>query len=162
MATTLSLDQVSFPQYEPVVKHRFMLRFAGMLPSWIVRTSSLPTLKIASYKIDQLNSYVKYAGKGEWEDIQVSTVSVINPSTAQSVLEWVRLAYDFENKRSGYSDVYKKQVVLEQLSPANEIINTWTLIGAWPSDAKFGDLDYASSENQNVDFTLTYDKAVFL
>ena len=84
----------------------------------------------------------------------------IVPSSAQAVMEWVRLSHESVTGRDGYSDFYKKDVDFQLVGPVGDIVEEWKLKGAWIQDATFGDLDFSSSDPVDVTLTLRYDYAI--
>ena len=72
-------------------------------------------------------------------------------------MEWVRLGHESVTGRDGYSDFYKKNVVINVLGPVGDVVEEWTLKGTWIQDATFGDLDFGVSEPADITLTLRYD-----
>ena len=84
----------------------------------------------------------------------------IVPSAAQSVMEWIRLSHESVTGRDGYSDFYKKDVTFNLLGPVGDVVEEWTLKGAWVQDANFNDLDFASNDPVDIELSLRYDYAI--
>jgi len=84
----------------------------------------------------------------------------IVPSAAQAVMEWIRLGHESVTGRDGYSDFYKKEVTFNVLGPVGDVVEEWTLKGAFIQDATFGDLDFADSQPVDITLTLRYDYAI--
>ena len=82
------------------------------------------------------------------------------PSGAQSVMEWVRLGYESVTGRAGYADFYKKDVTINVLGPVGDKVEEWTLKGAFPVNATFGDLEWATDDPINISLELAYDYAI--
>ena len=55
---------------------------------------------------------------------------------------------------------YKKDCTFDVLGPVGDIVEEWTLKGAWIQDASFGDLDFSSSDPVDITVTLRYDYAI--
>ena len=102
--------------------------------------------------------YIK--GKGSWSEITITLYDPIVPSAAQSVMEWVRLSHESVTGRDGYSDFYKKDVTIQVLGPVGDIVEEWTLKGAWIKSANFGTLDNTATDPIEVECTLRYDYAI--
>jgi hypothetical protein len=85
----------------------------------------------------------------------------ITPSGAQSVMEWVRLHHESVTGRDGYSDFYKKDLVLDVLGPVGDVVSEWIIKGALITEANFCDYSW-DTENQavNIQLTLTMDYCV--
>jgi hypothetical protein len=78
----------------------------------------------------------------------------VTPSGAQAVMEWVRLHHESVTGRDGYSDFYKKDLVIDVLGPVGDIVSEWVLKGALITEANFGDYSW-DTENTAVNITLT-------
>jgi len=126
-----------------------------------LRKAARPTIKFAEQKVDYLNTYRFYAGKGEWDPIEIESNDPIVPSAAQKYMEWVRLQYETATGRAGYAAVYKKDVTLKMLGPAGTTVEQWDLKGAFLNNVNFHELDYANqSEVVIITATLRYDAAL--
>jgi hypothetical protein len=160
MALGVSIGQVNFQNYEPKTKFRFIFSFANTgIPEYTVKTGGRPKLSMSEYKVDYINTYRYYATKGEWEPLEIVLMDPITPSATSAVMDWVRLCQDFEAKIGGYSDIYKRDITLSMLSPANEVVEIWTLTGCWPKAMDGGSLGYADLEGATVGITLRFDNA---
>ena len=102
--------------------------------------------------------YVK--GKGRWSTLDITLYDPVVPSAAQAVMEWVRLHHESVTGRDGYSDFYKKDIDFNLLGPVGDIVEEWTLKGAYIASATFGDLDFAASDPTEIALTLRYDYAI--
>jgi hypothetical protein len=74
-------------------------------------------------------------------------------------MDWLRLNYEPLTGRMGYATFYKKDITLKLLDPQGTVVELWDMTGAWPQDINWGDLDYASSDNVEINFSLRYDNA---
>jgi len=84
----------------------------------------------------------------------------IVPSGAQSVMEWVRTAHESVTGRDGYADFYKKSFDIFTLGPVGDKIENWTIVGAYIKTANFGDLDWSTETQVEIQLTIGYDYAV--
>ena len=75
-------------------------------------------------------------------------------------MEWVREHHESVTGRQGYSDFYKKDITFNLLGPVGDIVEEWTLKGAFIQSANFGDMDYATSDPVEIALTLQYDYAI--
>jgi hypothetical protein len=144
--------------WEPKRQHQFILDFQG-IPSYLVKASGKPTITNTAVELDMINVKRYVAGKHSWETITMTLYDAIVPSGAQAVMEWVRLHHESATGRDGYSSFYKKTIGLQQLSPLGEIIEEWTLNGAFITDASFGTFDWGSDAVQEIELTIRYDWA---
>jgi hypothetical protein len=90
----------------------------------------------------------------------ISMHDPIAPSAAQKVMTWVRLCYEVLTGRMGYADQYQKDFALKLLDPQGAVVEHWDIRRAWIQDTNFGDLDYSTSDNAEIQLVIRYDLAV--
>jgi hypothetical protein len=159
MAETLDVGSLLANTYEPLRKFRWVLQIDG-IDAYTLKTAARPQLTFDETVIDYINTKRYVSGKQTWNPIAITTHDPIAPSGAQKVMDWVRLNYEPLTGRMGYASFYKKNIVLKMLDPQGTVVQYWDILGAWPQDVNFGDLDYASSDNAEISFTLRFDNAV--
>ena len=64
------------------------------------------------------------------------------------------------NPINSYADFYKKDITFQVLGPVGDVVEEWSLKGAFIADANFGDLDFAASDPIEISLTLRYDYAI--
>ena len=159
MPNLVDANDIMFTPFEPKLKNRFIMQIDG-IPAYTIKTTSRPQITFEAITLEHMNikRYVK--GKGEWQTMSVTMYDPVVPSAAQAVMEWVRLGHESVTGRDGYSDFYKKDVTIQVLGPVGDIVEEWTLKGAWIEDASFGDLDFGAAEPAEITLTLRYDYAI--
>ena len=159
MAELLNANDIMFTPFEPKLKNRFHMIIDG-IPAFIIKAGNRPSITFEEVTLEHMNvkRYVK--GKGAWNDLQITLYDPIVPSAAQAIMEWVRLSHESVTGRDGYSDFYKKDVQFQVLGPVGDVVEQWTLKGAWIQSANFNDLDFASSDPVDISVTLRYDYAI--
>jgi len=162
MAEILSFDKMFYTNFEPKMKNRYIMEFGEIaIPSFVVSAANRPNIQFETVKLDHINVYRKLKGKGEWQDIEITLYDPIVPSAAQAVMEWIRLSHESITGRDGYGEMYKKDINFKMLGPVGDVVEQWTLKGAFISQANFGDLAYnTTNEPTTITLTLTYDYAV--
>jgi phage tail-like protein len=161
MANILDFGDMMYTSFEPKMKNRFYMQFNNTgIPAFMVKTGNRPQLNFEKVTIDHINVKRQLKGKGEWQDLEVTLYDPIVPSAAQAVMEWVRLGHESITGRDGYADFYKKDIDIFMLGPVGDKVEQWKLIGAFPTQVNFGDLDASSNEVATVTMTLTYDYAI--
>jgi hypothetical protein len=150
--------------WEPKYQHKFVLKIPGAdgegIPAFLIKTSAKPSLTNGEVVLDHINIKRKLKGKSAWNSIAITIYDAIVPSAAQSVMSWVRLHHESATGRDGYASMYKKDIVLNQLSPLGEIIEEWQIKGAYLSEVNFGSLDWSAEDVVMIDATLNYDWAL--
>ena len=159
MATLIDANQAMFTPFEPKLKNRYVMTIDGIL-AYMVKTAARPSITFEEVELNHMNVKRFVKGKATWETIEMTLYDPVVPSAAQAVMEWVRLSHESVTGRDGYADFYKKDITINVLGPVGDIVEEWTLKGAWIQDATFGDLDFASSEPVEITCTLRYDYAI--
>lgn len=160
MAEVLEFNDMFYTNFEPKMKHRFILDVAG-IPSYLIKTANRPSIQFETVTLDHINVKRKLKGKGEWQDIEITLFDPIVPSGAQAVMEWVRLSHESLTGRDGYADFYKKDVDIYMLGPVGDKIEQWKLKGAFITNATFNDLDWSNqADPADITLTLAYDYAI--
>ena len=159
MAELLEATDIMFTPFEPKLKNRFIMRIDG-IPAYLIKTAGRPQITFDEVELNHMNvtRYVK--GKGKWQALQVTLYDPVVPSASQAVMEWVRLSHESVTGRDGYSDFYKKDITFQVLGPVGDIVEEWSLKGAWIKDAQFGDMDFGSSDPAEITLSLRYDYAI--
>ena len=147
---------------EPKRKNRFALEFPTELgiDSYAVQTSGKPSLTINSVEIPFQNSSTFVSGRAVWQEMEISFLDVIGPSTTQKIMQWVQLHFEPSTGRMGYSIGYKKNLVLKALDPNGVEIEKWTLIGSQIKAAKFDGYDHNSDDISMVTITIQPDRCI--
>lgn len=158
MADVLEVGQLLANTYEPKRKFRWILEIDGV-DAFVMKTAARPQATFEETVIDYINAKRYVSGKMAWNPIQVTLHDPIAPSAAQKVMQWLRLNYEPLTGRMGYATVYKKNITLKMLDPQGAVVELWDFTGAWPMDINWGDLDYASSDNVEITFSLRFDNA---
>lgn len=159
MPETLDVNSLLANTYEPLRKFRWILQIDGV-DAYTLKTAARPQLTFDEVVIDYVNTKRYVSGKQTWNPIAITTHDPIAPSASQKIMDWVRINYEPLTGRMGYASYYKKNISLKLLDPQGTVVQLWDIIGAWPQDVNFGDLDYASSDNAEISFTLRFDNAV--
>ena len=159
MANLVDPNEMMFTSFQPKVSNRYVLYLDGV-PSFLIKKAARPSVKFNTITMDHMNTQRKIQGKATWDDITLSLYDPIVPSGAQAVMEWIRLGYESVTGRSGYSDFYKKEIVINVLGPVGDKVEEWTLKGAFLSAATFGDMDWATEDPVQIELTIKYDYAI--
>jgi hypothetical protein len=159
MAKVLDPSEIMFTPFEPKTKNRFIMYIEG-IPAFTIKAMNRPQIQFDEVVLEHINvkRYVK--GKGAWQPLEITLYDPIVPSASQAVMEWVRQHHESVTGRQGYSDFYKKDITFNLLGPVGDIVEEWTLKGAFIQSANFGDLDYGTSDPVEIAVTLQYDYAI--
>ena len=155
----LDTNEMMFTAFEPKLQNRFLMRMDG-IDSYLIKKISRPTMEINPVILDHINVKRKIKGKANWAAITIDLYDPVTPSGAQAVMEWVRLHHESVTGRDGYSDFYKKNIDIETLGPVGDVVENWRLMGAFVTNATFGDMDWTSDAPANINVTMEMDYAI--
>jgi len=159
MATLIPDSDIFFTAFEPKVQNRFIMYMNGV-PSYIIKKINRPTIEFGDVVLDHINIVRNLKGKGRWGDFSMTLYDPIVPSGAQAVMEWIRISHESITGRDGYADFYKKDLQFEVLGPVGDIVEEWVLKGAYIKSAQFGDMDWATDTQVEINVTLKIDYAI--
>ena len=141
----LTQDEIFFTQFEPKTPNRFVLYMDG-IPTYMIKGLSGLGFDQGEITLNHINTYRKVKGKLRWNNVTMTLFDPITPSGAQAVMEWTRLHHESVTGRDGYSDFYKKDLVVNIIGPVGDIVSEWVLKGAFIKTANFGDLNYDTDD----------------
>ena len=118
------------------------------------------TLEEAVVHHDQEEAY--FAGKQKWDPITLTFYDAFGEGRdiTNTIYEWVGSIVDLEAINVEVPSEYKKNVTLQMTDGSGQLIEEWTLYGAWPKDTNWMELDYTTSEIQRVEVVLRFDRAL--
>lgn len=150
--------------YEPKKKNRWLFRFPADLgiQQWWLESASRPSIEQTEVEIPFLNTSTWVIGRFVWNSIDVTFRDAIGPSTAQAIMEWVRLHSESITGRQGYAAGYKKDVEIEMLDPSGIVIEKWQLQGTMLTNVAFGDLSMDDDGIADIQATLRFDRAILV
>ncbi len=145
---------------EPKLKNRFVLEFPSDIgiESYLVQTAKKPSIKIDKIEIPFMNTKSYMAGKYYFDEMTITFIDVIGPSTSQKIMEWVRLHAEPATGKMGYAVGYKKNLVLKALDPVGVEVEKWDLIGCQITSAEFDEYSYEANELLKVTLTIQPDR----
>jgi hypothetical protein len=146
-------NEMFFTAFEPKQANRFILYMDGV-PTWMIKGVSAINLNQGEVVLNHINVLRKVKGKTVWGDVTMTLHDPISPSGAQVIMEWVRLSHESVTGRDGYSDFYKKDLVINALGPVGDVVAEWVLKGAFVKDANFGEYNW-DTENTAINITMT-------
>jgi hypothetical protein len=155
----LDPSEIMFTAFEPKVQNRFIAYIDG-IPAYLIKSVQSPSFDAGEIVLDHINTYRKVKGKVRWQDMAMTLYDPVTPSGAQSIMEWARLAHESVTGRDGYSDFYKKDLVLNVLGPVGDVVSEWIIKGAYAKTANFGAYDWSNEAAVSIDLTIAMDYCV--
>ena len=128
-------------KFEPKRQNRWVFAIEG-LDSFLVKSTSRPSINIGATTINYINAQRHIAGKATWQDLSLELYDPIAPSGAQQVMEWIRTHHEMVSGRAGYADFYKRDCQIKLLDPVGTVIELWDIKGCQLTSANFNSLQY--------------------
>ena len=159
MPNLVSEQELFFKAFEPKMANRFIL-YADGLPAYVVKGVSRPTITQDAKVLNHINVQRYVKGRTVWGAMQMTLFDPIVPSSAQSVMEWVRLHHESVTGRDGYADFYKKDLTVNVLGPVGDKVEEWILKGCMITSADFGAMSFDSDDPMEVQVTVQPDLCI--
>jgi hypothetical protein len=159
MAALLEAQDIFFQPFEPKLSNRGIMLIEG-IPIFLIKGFDRPSPESGVVELPHINVMRKTKGKTTWGDVSFTMYDPIVPSGAQTIMEWVRLEHESVTGRDGYSDFYKKDVTIQLLGPVGDIVEEWTLKGAFPTSVTMNSVDWGGADPIEINVTLAIDYAV--
>ena len=159
MANLVNEQELFFKAFEPKMANRFIL-YADGLPAYVVKGVARPSLTQDAKVLNHINVQRYVKGRTVWGAISMTLFDPIVPSSAQSVMEWVRLHHESVTGRDGYADFYKKDITINVLGPVGDKVEEWILKGCIITQATFGELSFDTDDPMQVEVTVQPDLCI--
>ena len=140
------------------------------VPETFVKSASRPNITFDEQEIHFLHGKMYLPGKATFETITVTYYDVVQDEGGDPLLPlytWISSVYDFMSDAGGVvnprmgrnafgTNGYGGTGILTMLDGTGKAVESWTLIDCWPQAVNFGELDYSSAEDANIELTLRY------
>lgn len=132
---------------------------------WNVKRVDKPSYTINTNQYQLINHKINVPGIAVWNPITIE-IADVGRSTNEIIRDLrIHFGYNPNNLQldKGLGKNYSKLLeafTIEQLNGKGEVIEKWTLEGAFVSDMKLSSLDYSSDEIISITLTITYDYAI--
>lgn len=124
-----------------------------------LRSCDPPNVSQNKINIQKGNSTIKFPGKPEFADINLSFYDFIGSNAKDVFLAWQNLSYNRRYDYIGNKSSYKKNCTLYEFTPAGEVVRYWEIKGAWPTSVQLPTFDATSDEEAVINATLSIDWA---
>ena len=159
MAQVLEIGQSLAETYEPKRAFRWIIEAEG-IDSFLAESVSRPKVDIEEVEARYINTVQYFAGRLTPQTIEFQLKDAIAPSQSQKIMEWVRSVCEVETGRAGYKAMYARDFRIKMLSPTNEVVESWVLKNAWPTNYNASDLNANDNSIATISVVLRYDRAI--
>lgn len=150
--------------YEPLRENRFYAEFPSEIGIEVfkVRKFKKPSMKINTTELGFLNTKYWISGQYSWDEMDITLIDTIGPSTSQQVMEWVRLGHESVTGRQGFFQGMCKDIILKGLDPTGVVSQAWRIEKAIITNVDFGAHDYDSDGVMNITITIQPQRCILL
>lgn len=153
---------------QPKIKHRFrvsVINFGpiagGLALTQQVVSVDRPNVGFSPVTVDVYNSKMYYAGKPEWQAINLTIRDDITNSASTLVGAQLQKQMNFFEQTSAAAGInYKFQMNIDILDGGNTVVfEEWTLEGCFLETVNYQGLEYSSNDPVEIQMTVRYDNA---
>jgi hypothetical protein len=161
---------------DPKRKFRFTVEFQGITAGiggaslWYVKTVNKPSFTINTAEHKYLNHTFFYPGSVSWQDVSLTLVDPVEPDMAATLSDIIQLSGYKPPTSPGVEDSMGTmskaksagalgQVTITQIDSNGAQVEQWTLMNAFITEVKYGDLAYGEDDLTELSLTLKYDWA---
>lgn len=166
--------------FEPKRKFTFLLSIAGTplsgtpatIENYLIKKVKKPGFEATETKHAFLNHTFYYPGRIEWKEVSFTIVDVINPNTTQQFMQLLessgyRAPQGPVSPGSQNAQTLSKLrsvaalgiPMIRQLDADGNLVDEWTLKGAWVKSVDNGELNYDEDDLMSIEVVLRYDYA---
>lgn len=136
------------------------------VPENFVKLASRPNLNVDEIEVPFLGAKLNVPGRGLWDNITITYYDLSGKEafTLSNLYTWIDRLHNFDTN-SGPAEEYKQSSKISEYSGrgiltlfdgcGNEL-EEWQFNKIWPVSANFGELDYADSNEVNIELTLRF------
>ena len=173
----------------PKRNHRFLVEItelgkgngmAGQSVIWWAKTVSTPSFNVTSVTHSFLDNEYYFPGRVQWKEVSMTLVDPVSPDAVSLTNQMVNdFGYVVKNRQNldpasnptpqvpGSPVTFDRKrtgsaigdFIIQILDEDGRTLEKWTLHNAFPTDIKFGDMDYSNDELRTIDMTVKFDWA---
>ena len=146
---------------EPKRKNRFELLLTNDL-RLTCHTVSIPSISVDKVEIDRMHEKYYVAGsKVTYGDVKLGFYDFVDNAASKALQAWYNQIYSQQTSLMGYPKDYKQDLQLIVYGPDHAAVESWLLIGAWPTSLTFGEMDWKDGTGiRDIAVDLRIDQAV--
>jgi len=142
----------------------FLGRGAGVFSQTellLLESAGRPKFEIEELPMHHNQETVFFAGKHKFSPIKLKWYDAEqDPDISKGVYHWVETVISIGTMNVAHPRFYKRNASIRMLDGTGQPNEVWSMIGCWPKDVDWGDLDYSSSKICMISCTMRYDRAV--
>lgn len=147
--------------FHPSLQFRYQVQ-TSKLPSakFYARSAQQPGFEQNPVTLEHTNAYFKVKGKTRWDDLTM-TCYQYEGMTAIEFWNYLQEHQQVPSAVDAYAPAYKHDMQIQILNPMDSPVGTWTLVGAFYSSVKWGEMDWGTDDPIQVSLTIAFDYATY-
>ncbi len=126
-----------------------------------LQSASRPNFKFEEPEMHHNQEVARFAGKQDWEPVTLTWYDVQqDPDISRGIYHWIETVVNMQSIKVAHPRLYKRTASLLMIDGAGQTSESWTMLGTWPANCNWQELDYTSTELQTIEATMRYDRAV--
>ena len=126
-----------------------------IVPRMFVKTATRPQVNIEETEIDFLNQKQWIPGANNWQTTTVTAWNVQQDDAGQALYDYIGQLYNQSNQALMPAHS-KANFILELWDGCGNLIEGWKMKEGFITSLKFGELDYTSSEEVDIEMDIRY------
>lgn len=125
------------------------------------KSVTIPTRTVEPVEIHRMHNKYKVAGsKVSYDTVTLIFQDFVDNKSAKKLDEWHQQVYNLGTSLMGFPAQYKKNITVLVYGPDHSVVESWLLVGAWPSSISREGLKWDDASGvQSVTVTLNIDEA---
>ena len=162
---TIQATYFNLSDYQLQGKNHFEVQFDDSKGTWnkdltlLVKSFPLPKESTEVNTLDHFNQQVKLAGKTTFSGGDLVIHDAIDKDVEIMFRNWRKKVYNASKGTVGYASDYKLDGTVTEYKPNGDGGRIWKLVGCWPSEVNYGELDYETGGYKDMTATIVYDWA---
>ncbi len=126
-----------------------------------LQSASRPSFKFEEPEMHHNQEVARFAGKQDWDPVTLTWYDVQqDPDVSRGIYMWIETVVNMQSIKVAHPRLYKRTASLLMIDGAGQTSESWTMLGTWPANCNWQELDYTSTDIQTIEATMRYDRAV--
>lgn len=127
----------------------------------VLQSASRPSFKFEEPEMHHNQEVARFAGKQDWDPVTLTWYDVQqDPDVSRGIYMWIETVVNMQSIKVAHPRLYKRTASLLMIDGTGQTSESWTMLGTWPANCNWQELDYTSTDIQTIEATMRYDRAV--
>lgn len=149
-------------------KHRWVFQTLGrgtgqfsQAELLVLQSASRPSFQFEQTEMHHNQEVARFAGKQDWDPVSMVWYDVEqDPDVSRGIYHWIETVVNMQSMVVAHPRFYKRQAELTMIDGSGQTTEQWSMMGTWPAECNWQDLDYMASDIMTMECTMRFDRAV--